>query len=80
MHSHPPHGPRRDTWFLRLFKSTGPVGHVARIMGRARSLPGTWEPGELIRVRNKTIKPLSQGGHIYDVLKISLVVPWRFTQ
>ena len=31
-----------------------------------------------IRVRSKTIKPLSEG-HIYDVLNMSLVVPWRRT-
>jgi hypothetical protein len=45
-------------------------------MERVRSLPGTWEPGEQIRVRSKTIKPQSEG-HIYDVLNMSLVVPWR---
>ena len=55
---------------------TGSVAHVARIMERVRSLPGTWEPGELIRVRSKTIKPLSEG-HIYDGLNMSLVMPWR---
>ena len=50
--------------------------HVASIMERVRSLPGTWEPGDTIRVRSKTVKPLSEG-HIYDVLNMSLVVPWR---
>ena len=49
---------------------------MASIMERVRSLPGTRKPGELIRVRSKTIKPLSEG-HIYDVLNMSLVVPWR---
>ena len=45
-------------------------------MERVRSLPGTWEPGELIHVRSKTVKPLSEG-HIHDVLNTSWVVPWR---
>ena len=63
-------------WFMRLFESTGSAAHVASIMERVRSLPGTWEPGDLIRVRSKTIKPESEG-HIYDVLNMSLVVPWR---
>jgi len=63
-------------WFLRLFESTGSPAHVATIMQRVRSLPGTWEPGDQIRVRSKTIKPLSEG-HIYDVLNMSLLVPWR---
>jgi len=40
-----------ENWFLRLFESTGSA--VASIMERVRSLPGTWEPGELIRVRSK---------------------------
>ena len=65
-----------DNWFLRLFESTGSAAHVASIRERVRSLPGTWEPGDLIRVRSKTIKPESEG-HIYDVLNMSLVVPWR---
>ena len=52
------------------------MAHVASIMERVRSLPGTWEPGDLIRVRSKTIKPESEG-HIYDVLNMSLVMPWR---
>jgi hypothetical protein len=52
------------------------VGPVANIMERVRSLPGTWEAGDVIRVRSKTIKPLSEG-HIYDVLNMELVVPWR---
>jgi hypothetical protein len=65
-----------ENWFLRLFESTGSAAHVATIMQRVRSLPGTWEPGDQIRVRSKTIKPLSEG-HIYDVLNMSLVVPWR---
>ena len=30
-------------------------------------------------VRSKTIKPESEG-HIYDVLNMSLVVPWRRTE
>jgi hypothetical protein len=45
-------------------------------MHRVRSLPGRWEPGDQIRVRSKTIKPLSEG-HIYGVLNMSLVVPRR---
>ena len=49
---------------------------MASIKERVRSLPGTWEPGDLIRVPSKTVKPLSEG-HIYDVLNMSLVVPWR---
>ena len=65
-----------DNWFLRLFESTGSAAHVDSIMERVRSLPGTWEPGDQIRVRSKTIKPESEG-HIYDVLNISLVVPWQ---
>jgi hypothetical protein len=68
-----------ENWFLRLFESTGSAAHVASIMERVRSLPGTWEPGEQIRVRSKTIKPVSEG-HIYDVLNMSLVVPWRRLQ
>jgi hypothetical protein len=43
-------------------------------MQRVRSLPGTWAPGEQIRVRSKTIRPLS-AGHIYDVLNMLLVMP-----
>ena len=35
-------------------------------MERFRSLPGRWEPGDLIRVRSKTITPESEG-YIYDV-------------
>src|SRR4029078_2429909 len=65
-----------ENWFLCLFESTGSAAHVANIMERVRSLPGTWEPGELIRVRSKTVKPL-RGGHIYDVLNMERVVPWR---
>jgi len=57
-------------------ESTGSAAHVASIMERVRSLPGTWEPGELIRVRSKPVKPLSEG-HIYDVLNMEMVVPWR---
>ena len=51
-------------WFLRLFGSTGSAAHVASIMERVRSLPGTWEPGEQIRVRSKRVKPLSEGQHL----------------
>jgi len=40
------------------------------------ALPGTGEPGDHIRVRSKPVKPLSEG-HIYDVLNMSLVVPWK---
>ena len=65
-----------ENWFLRLFESTGSLAHVASIMERVRSLPGTWEPGDHIRVRSKTVKPLSEG-HVYDVLNMSIVVPWR---
>ena len=65
-----------ENWFLRLFESTGSAAHVASIPERVRSLPGTWEPGEQIRVRGKTVKIFSEG-HIYDVLNMSLVVPWR---
>ncbi len=65
-----------ENWFLRLFESTGSAAHVAGIMDRVRSLPGTWEPGEQIRVRSKTVKPQSEG-HIYDALNMDLVVPWR---
>ncbi len=72
------HTATTENWFLRLFESTGSDAHVTSIMERVRSLPGTWEPGEQIRVRSKTIKPLSEG-HIYDVLNMSLVVPWRRT-
>jgi len=54
-----------DNWFLRLFESIDLAAHVASIMERVRSLPGTWEPGEQIRVRSKTVKPLSEG-HIYE--------------
>ena len=50
-----------ENWFLRLFESTGSAAHVASIMERVCSLTGTWEPGELIRVRSKTIKPESEG-------------------
>jgi len=45
-------------------ESTGSAAHVASIMERVRSLPGTWKPGELIRVRSKPVKPLS-AGHIF---------------
>jgi hypothetical protein len=45
-------------------------------MERVRSLPGTWGPGDQIRVRGKPVKPLSEG-HIYDVLNMSLVPPWK---
>jgi hypothetical protein len=57
-------------------RCTGSPAHVVTMMQRVRSLPGTWEPGDQIRVRSKTIKPLI-GGHIYDVLNMSLVVRWR---
>ena len=33
-----------DNWFLRLFESTGSAAHVASIMERVRSLPGTGSP------------------------------------
>jgi hypothetical protein len=65
-----------ENWFLRPFETTPSAKHAATIMQRVRSLPGTWEPGDSIRVRNKTIKPLSDG-HIYDCLNMSLVPPWK---
>jgi hypothetical protein len=66
-------GPRTG---FRVFESTNSAAHVATMMQRVRSLPGTWQPADQIRVRSKTIKPLSEG-QIYDVLNMSLVVPWR---
>lgn len=65
-----------ENWFLRLFETTGSHKHVAAIMDRVRSLPGSWEPGEMIRVRNKRVA-LASEGHIYDVLNMSLVPPWK---
>ncbi len=65
-----------ENWFLRLFESTGSPAHSATIMQCVRSLPGTWKTGEALKVWSKTINPLSEG-HIYDVLNMSLLVPWK---
>lgn len=63
-----------ETWVLRLFESTGSIEHLASIMQRVRSLPGIWEHGEMIRVRNKPVTPKSEGD-IYDILNMDLVPP-----
>lgn len=63
-------------WFLKLFETTGSPAYVATIMERVRSLPGTWEPGEMIRVRNKRVTVASEGD-VFGVLNMSMVVAWK---
>lgn len=72
------HCARPETWFLRLFETTGSVEHVNMIKERIRSLPGTWEDGEFIRVRNRRVVPQSEG-HVYEALNMEPVVAWKRT-
>lgn len=46
---------------------------VAKMMEQVRSLPGTWEVGEMIRVRNKRVAGIS----VVNILGcfMSMVVP-----
>lgn len=65
-----------DTWFLRLFESTGSTEHFLTMDHSIRSLDGHWRYARFIDIADQKVVPRSEG-EIYDLVKKPFLPPQR---
>jgi hypothetical protein len=67
-----------ETWFLRLFETTGSDEHCIGIKQEVERLDGQWYRGKFISIANRDVVPKSEG-EIYDLVKLPFVPPRKRT-
>lgn len=66
------HCARPETWFLRLFESTGSTEHFLGIDHLVRSFDGHWRYARYIDMAHQKLVPKTEG-EIYDLVKMPFV-------
>lgn len=67
-----------ETWFLRLFETTGSTEHFLTMDHMIRSLDGHWRYARYIDISHSRIVPRSEG-EIYELVKRSFISPKKRT-
>jgi hypothetical protein len=67
-----------ETWFLRLFETTGSESHCSSVRHELRPLDGEWHRGKCISIAGRDILPKCEG-EIYELVKRPFVPPKRRT-